>query len=299
MVVAASVFVTLLSSVFICTELLNIIPIDRWEVDCKYRMSIGQNGRNFLEGKAWWKANLVKSACKRSHRRVAYFVELEGMDPFFKLLLCGDVELNPGPTNQLTCNKCVKNDEALDFPKILLHLEKKSESSQKSILENQGQMLARLTTIEEDIEKFTVDISVLKQEQSGLDSKVNTMSKDSSVHCDHGRDLHFLIDRHEQYSRQNSSPSKGVMEEMGEDIKKVILETLNKNLDLDLVHSEIEIVRRIGRHYNSNPRSISVTFLSHNTMELDMRYKKKAMHMKIHEDLAPAIKCMFNEVLMR
>ena len=225
MVVAASVFVTLLMSVFICTELLNIIPIDCWEVVCKYRLSNGQNGRKFLEGKAWWKAYLLKSAHKRSHQRVAYFVELEGMDPVFKVLLCSDVKVNPGPTNQQNCNKCVKNDEALDFPEILLHIEQKSESSQKSILDNQSRMLARLTPIEEDIEKFKVDISVLKTEQLDLDSKVNTMSKEISVNCDHDKDLQCLIDRQEQYSRKTSIPSRGVMEVMGENIKTVTLET--------------------------------------------------------------------------
>ena len=52
----------------------------------------------------------------------------------------------------------------------------------------------------------------------------------------------------------------------------------------------------VGRRYNSNPRSILVKFLCHKTKELVIRYKKKARHMKIHEHLAPGIKCMFNEV---
>ena len=67
-----------------------------------------------------------------------------------------------------------------------------------SILENQSRMLARLTTSEEHIEKFKVDISVLKPKQSDLDSKVNAMSKEISLKCDHGKDLQFVIDRHEQ-----------------------------------------------------------------------------------------------------
>ena len=39
------------------------------------------------------------------------------MDPFFDLLLCGDVELNPGPANQKN-NTIVKNDDSTDFSEI-------------------------------------------------------------------------------------------------------------------------------------------------------------------------------------
>ena len=61
-------------------------------------------------------------------------------------------------------------------------------------------MLPRLTTIEEEIDKFKVDIADLKSKQSDLKSKVNAMSDDISLNYDHGKDLQFLIDRQEQYS---------------------------------------------------------------------------------------------------
>ena len=80
--VAARVFATLIIYVFMCTELVKITPVDRWKVVCKYRMSNVQNGGKCLLGKAWLKDNLSKSARKRSHRRVAYAIEHEGMDPF-------------------------------------------------------------------------------------------------------------------------------------------------------------------------------------------------------------------------
>ena len=49
-----------------------------------------------------------------------------------------DVELNPGPKNQQKSTKSIKTDETPDFPKVLLRLDKKLESSQESILENLG-----------------------------------------------------------------------------------------------------------------------------------------------------------------
>ena len=167
------------------------------------------------------------------------------MDPFFDLLLCGDVELNPGPANQKN-TKSVKNDEATDFSEILIRLEKKFECGQESILENQNRMLARLTTIEEESQTFKVDIADFKSKQSDLESKVNAMLDEISLNYDHGKDLQFLIDRQEQYSRKNSIRMRGVREEMGEDIEKVTLETLKKELDLDMERSEIDIVHRVG-----------------------------------------------------
>ena len=62
------------------------------------------------------------------------------MDPYFSLLLCGDVELNPGPTNSSKSTKYVARDETPDFSEILLRLEKKIDDGQESIIENQIQM---------------------------------------------------------------------------------------------------------------------------------------------------------------
>ena len=44
------------------------------------------------------------------------------------------------------------------------------------------------------------------------------MSEYIGFNYDHGRDLQFLMDRHEQYSRKDSVRIRGVREEMGADI---------------------------------------------------------------------------------
>ena len=216
---------------------------------------------------------ITKSARKRSRRKAAFSAGLDCMDPFFDLLLCGDVELSPGPANQKK-NIIVKNDESIDFSEILIRLEKKLESGQESILGNQNRLLARLTTIEEEIDKFKVNIADLKPKQSDLESKVNAISDDISLNYDHGKDLRFLIDRQEQYSRKNSIRIGGVREEMGEDIEKVTLETLKKELDLDMERSEIDIAHRVGPPDDNKPRSILVKFLCHKSKKNVMRHTK-------------------------
>ena len=160
-------------------------------------------------GKACGKANFSKSALKRSHRRAIYSVRHHGMDPFFTLILCRDVELNPGPINQQKNSKPAKQDLNQDFFEILVRLERKIDSGQENILENQTQMLTWISIIEEESEKFKVDIPDLKTKQSELESKVIAMSEDIGFNHDHGRDLQFLMDRHEQYSRKKSVRIRG------------------------------------------------------------------------------------------
>ena len=63
---------------------------------------------------------------------MAYSVGLEGRNWFFILLLCGDVDLNPGPTNQQKNSKSIKANETHGRSESLLLFEKKIECGQES-----------------------------------------------------------------------------------------------------------------------------------------------------------------------
>ena len=178
----------------------------------------------------------------------------------------------------------------------MLRLEQKFDSGQESILENQTQMMNHLASLEAQIEKFKDEIEVLKTKNMELESNVDSFSESVANNFDHGRDLQFLVDRQEQYSRKNSIRIKGVMEEDGENIESIMLLTLKNEIDVEINPEEIEIVHRVGRAYDGNPRSILVKFLSHKSKEKVMRRKKQANNVKITEDLAPGIKMIFNEV---
>ena len=89
------------------------------------------------------------------------------------------------PTIQQKNSKFAKQDEAQDFFEILIRLERKIDSAQESILENETRMLARLSITEEEIEKYKVDIADLKTKQSYLESKVKAMADDISFNHDH------------------------------------------------------------------------------------------------------------------
>ena len=191
----------------------------------------------------------------------------------------GDVDLNPRPTHQQKSNKSAMTVETQDFSEILLQLEKRVECGQESSLETQNQMLAQLSTIEEEFERLKVDISD-QERKLDLESKVRAMSNEISFNCDNDKDLQYLLGHHEQYSRKKSIRLRGVVEEMGEDFEKITLDTLKKELVLDVDHSKTDIVHHVGHRDNSNPRSSLVKFLSHKSKDLVMRSKRKATHLK-------------------
>ena len=135
--------------------------------------------------------------------------------------------------------------------------------------------------------------------QSALEDKVNLMSEKIGAISDHGRDLQFLMDRQEQYSRKNSVRITGDSERSREDIEMVTIDTLKKERGLDFEKSDIDIVHRVGRGHADIPRSILVKFISHKSKGKVMRAKKKAKNVKIQEDLAPGIKHIFDEVSLK
>ena len=134
----ARVFLTLLVC-FFALDFCEIQPDESSEgtVIDRFIIHNGYYGRNVLWEKVWKKANFLKLARRRAHRRAIYFVRHHGMNPFFTLLLCGDMEVNPGPTNQQKNKKFAKQDENQDFFEILIRLELKIDSGQENVLENQ------------------------------------------------------------------------------------------------------------------------------------------------------------------
>ena len=87
------------------------------------------------------------------------------MDQYFTLLFSGDVELNPGPANYTKNTKSNAREDIPDFSDILIRLEKKIDDGQESMLQNQTQMLPRLSSIEKEIETFKMDLDNLKKKQ--------------------------------------------------------------------------------------------------------------------------------------
>ena len=140
-------------------------------------------GRVILSGRKWRKLFSSKfyrkSCCRRPPGLTKYAnnVTSETMEPFFFLLLSGDVELNPGPTNTSKSNKQAAKEGNSDFAEILLRLEQKFDSGQEIILQNQTQMMNRLSSLEAQIEKFNVEIEELKSKITNWNVRLSVCRK--------------------------------------------------------------------------------------------------------------------------
>jgi len=156
---------------FFTLDFLEIKPDEssKGTVIDKFTIHNSYYGRKVLRGKAWRKEHFSKSGRKLSRRQAIFSVGHESMTP----------------TIQQKNSKFAKQDEAQDFFEILIRLERKIDSAQESILENETRMLARLSITEEEIEKYKVDIADLKTKQSYLESKVKAMADDISFNHDH------------------------------------------------------------------------------------------------------------------
>ena len=251
-----------------------------------------------ISGKAWLK--LILSKLYRKHARgmarsaLCGSVSEMAIDPFFLLLLSGDVELNPGPINTGT-GSMKENSEEDRLGKVMEVLVR-LESGQASIMENQSKMLVRLADIENELEKVKGDVEVVKGKHEVLESKVVVMEDKIKKNNNHGFDMKFLLDRHEQYSRKNSIRVQDVKEEDGENIEQLTIETIKGEIGIEIEAKDIDIVHRVGRRQNERLRAILVKFMLHKTKESIMRKKKEAKHVKIREDLAPGIKQIFDEI---
>ena len=95
-------------------------------------------------------------------------------------------------------------------------------------------------------------IQDLKSEVDSLSTKVEKLDK--------------LQDQQEQYSRRNSLLVHSIAEEKGEITDEVIINTLNKKLDLQITLRDIDRTHRIGetRITRGKTRTIIVKFVQYN-----------------------------------
>ena len=91
-----------------------------------------------------------------------------------------------------------------------------------------------------------MDLDTLKEKHAVLEERLDTITEIVGIHFDHGKELQFLLDRHEQYSRNSSVRIRGVLEQKGEDSKALTIDSLKTDIDFDINDKEIDIVHRSG-----------------------------------------------------
>ena len=252
---------------------------------------------NYVCCKRWLKSIFSKSYRKNA-RSMAGKMTTSGsemaMNLRFLLLLSGDVEANPGPTTP--GHSTAKVSQTDDKLSRVIDVLNRLETGQASMMENQGKILTRLTTIEAEMEKIKIEAEDMKEKQIILTEDITHMKKGIDGNFNNGKDLQFLMDRHEQYSRKNSIRVHNLKEEANEVVEDLIIQAMKEEIGVAIEARDIDIVHRVGRRQENKPRAILVKFMSHKSKEQVMKKKKEATSLKIWEDLAPGIKRIYDEL---
>lgn len=257
-----------------------------------------------ISGKAWVKKVLSKQNRKLARRsgpkgENVLIITDNKFSLAFILLLSGDVELNPGPTtrsiHQLEAEaedifveasapgepRQARYERSAADPAILDALAR-IESGQAKMMENQIIIISRMDKMEAELKNTKGDVEGLKKAVF-------------SLQCAE-KDIGFLLDRQEQYSRKSSVRLFNVEEKQDERVEEAVITKLKEEIGVEVESADIDIVHRIGRREDDRPRAILVKFLCHKTKEKIMKRKREAKNIRIVEDLAPGIKRLFNYV---
>ena len=89
------------------------------------------------------------------------------------------------------------------------------------------------------MEKLKKDTEVLQTKQAVLESNIHINKANIISNGCHGRDLQFLIDRHEQYSRKNSIHIHDLKEGTNESTEQLTIQTLKTEIGIEIEESEI------------------------------------------------------------
>ena len=206
------------------------------------------------------------------------------------LIMCGDVELNPGPSQKgsASSSPAITRQTSLRFgteqPSPANRYE---QPSLKDVLTAVKDLNVRFDSLEFKLDKFESTISELKTENEQLKSENLSLNKKM---CD----LAIKVDNLEGQSRRDNLIIHGVPEtkdklETWEDSERII-DSIFKD-KMGLTNLRYERVHRLGRFSNSKIRPIIVKFTSYKDRSSVFSKKKmlKGSNIFINEDFTKRI----------
>ena len=289
----------------------------------KRSIFVGNLRSNFRKtassGRKWFR----KCVSKRG-RRLNMLYQSNGCFPGFSLsltfllLLCGDVEVNPGPTPSNfdkieleietedqdifleasgTISENVKEKPNMDSD-IMAFL-RDLKVGQSEIKDNLASIMSRINSLEAEFSNVKKDMVDLTIRQDTMEMNHEGIKEDVANNNYRLQDVAFALDKQEQYSRKSSVRILNIPEEEKENIQDVVIKTLKDNIAVTIDPDEIDIVHRVGRFQNRDQgkhRAVLIKFISHKSKMRIMKEKKKATGIKIFEDLAPGVKRMLDSL---
>ena len=167
----------------------------------------------------------------------------------------------------LILKRCMKNIE-----KKMEELCVATKNTKESQIKKELQLVSMNKTINFISEKF----DEFEKNRRENDEIIKNLSKETSKMAQRIDKLDNLVDLHEKYSWCNSLLLHGNAETNDENMDSLVLKTINKKLDVDIVENEIDRSHRIGRKNDGQrPRPIVVTSTRYNTRKRVFASKRK------------------------
>ncbi len=154
----------------------------------------------------------IKSIFSKFHRRCVR--ALSGSSPImgrsvikinsaFLILLCGDIETNPGPDMENNPNPSSNKPTGKEKNRSLqderheavMEYLRSLQTGQKEMMERQDLMIVRLKNIEKDVVNIKAETSEIKKEQDAIKDEVKELFNGIEANNYHGRELEFVMDR--------------------------------------------------------------------------------------------------------
>ena len=110
------------------------------------------------------------------------------------------------------------------------------ESGQSAILDTLNLIVSRLDKFEENLSQLKTEVEELGRNQSKVESELQCASK--RIFHKHNacrlKDVNFVTDRQEQYSRKSSIRILKVIEERDENTEEVCISKIKQELAIDI-----------------------------------------------------------------
>nr|XP_022921052.1 uncharacterized protein LOC111429387 [Onthophagus taurus] len=171
----------------------------------------------------------------------------------------------------------VTKKQLSDFEEVLTELFKK-----ESFIANIAKSISSI--LRDELREYKEKVNILEEKVVILEAEVTRSKSDNTVcRADHEEKL----DRLEQYTRRNSIRVFGVSETDNENTEQVVLDIINKKMNLALLPDSIDRCHRVGPKRNGKNRPIIMKFISHKTKDRVFYHKKllRGTQFIIREDL--------------
>lgn len=200
------------------------------------------------------------------------------------LLLCGDIEENPGPTTRAS-------QTTNDVMSVLSEI----QSGQASILNEMKSIRATLLQHEKKYEEITKRLCKIENDCSVLatvNEKVDDLQKLTEQNCGDITSLVVRMDGSEDRQRRSNLVFYGFQDASDEtwaQSEKRVIDLCLSNLEVPLQSRDIERAHRIGRFQPSKNRPIIVRFCHYKDRELILSNAKKlkGTNYSVSEDFSP------------